>query len=194
MKLLLFSLITLILSCNIKRIQEKRGAENEPNPERIETEDIGEKDKPEKSSEVTPENGFKIDPDNIPIAELASNPLVVSIVKSIYQQQIPKLRELSSEHIENFDEIQFEAIFDKGVALAKTAESVKFEDVVREMAPGFFNILREDPALGTAENQAKIKPLEGPITEALILIGPSLLEKGLANIEVADIDLVNLLQ
>ena len=182
----------LITSCGVTYVADKKINELpfQPSEEQIEasgSEDLNPTEIKEENEEPKEENGFKIDPNNIQLAKLANDPIMIAVVKGLYIGMIPKIKESTEKYIPNVDEVDFESIFDKTIDLAKTVEAVKFSEIIDEMSPGFIEILAEDPILGTEENKKVIDTFKGPIIAIIKLAGPSLLEKGVANLNPSEV-------
>ena len=130
----------LITSCGVTYVADKKINEPpfQPSEEQIEapgSEDLNPTEIKEENEEPKEENGFKIDPNNIQLAKLANDPIMMAIVKGLYIGMIPKIKESTEKYVPNVDEVDFESIFDKTIDLAKTVEAVKFSEIIDEMSP-----------------------------------------------------------
>ena len=175
MKLVIF---LLLISCKITQVTNKVADIKTP-PISAETEDVI----PEKTQiESDNSNKFKIDPNNINLPALVSDPVRVAVARVLYDRFVERIKETAKTSIPDIEMVDFESIFAKLITACSSVKSKKFSDIVDELDPLVLKILEEDDVLKKELNMTLILEKKNSLLLIVKLLGPSVLERGIGSI------------
>ncbi len=178
--------LLLIMSCNLTVTTDK--VPKAPMAAAAENQEVSE---PEIKPEIEPEDPKeeakpKIDLNNIDLPALFSDPINLIFARGLYEEFVKRIKVSAEEMGLDISEVKWGTVFEGLIEACKTVESKKFAEIIDELDPKIMDVFKEDPGLSKAENIAFIESHKNDFLTLLKVLGPTLIDKGLGDLAVAE--------
>ena len=124
------------------------------------------------------------DPENIDLAGLLADEKNVAAAKAMFDGFKGKIIEFAKPDIPDIEEVDFDDLFDKVIAVAKTTKAKNIDGIIDELEPKVMEIIEADPILGKKKNLKIINEKKPLFIGLAKVLGPKILTQGLDAVDL----------